>query len=89
MYVGPMYSMIQGLVHLRMRSTASAILIFVVNMIGLGMGPFLVGLLNDTVFAEHGEEAIRYSMLVVGILGGFASIFFWISSRTLKEELLT
>ena len=88
MYVGPMFSMVQGLVPLRMRATASALLLFVVNLIGLGLGPLSVGLLNDYVFAaEHGALAIRYSMLVIGVLGGAASLLFWQASRTLAADL--
>jgi len=87
MYVGPMFAMIQGLVRLRMRATASAILLFVVNMIGLGLAPLLVGFMNDTLFAVRGDQAIRYSLLVMGISGGLASIFFWLASVKLREDL--
>jgi MFS family permease len=87
MYVGPMFSVVQGIAPLRMRTTASAILLFIANMVGLGLGPLTIGLLNDYVFASHGVAAIRYSMLVVGILGGMASLLFWQASRTLHEEL--
>jgi MFS family permease len=88
MYVGPMFSVVQGLAPLRMRTTASAILLFIVNMVGLGLGPLTIGLLNDYVFAGYGTEAIRYSMLVVGILGGMASLLFWQASKTLREEMV-
>ena len=87
MYVGPMLSMCQGLVKLRMRATASAILLFVLNLVGLGLGPMLVGLMNDQLFANLGGEAIRYSLLVMGITGGFASILFWLASLGLREDL--
>ncbi len=89
MYVGPMFSMVQGLVDLRMRATAAAILLFVVNLVGLGLGPLAIGALNDHVFGPvHGRDAIRYSMLVVGLFGGLASILFWQASRHLPEELV-
>jgi MFS family permease len=88
MYVGPMHSMIQSLARVRMRATASAMLLFVVNMVGLGFGPLLVGLLNDYVFAaSHGEQAIRYSLLVLAVVGGLGSLLFWQASRTLAEDL--
>jgi len=87
MYVGPMFAMSQGLVKLRMRATASAILLFVVNMVGLGLAPLLVGFMNDTVFAAHGDKAIRYSLLVMGVTGGLASVFFWQASVRLREDL--
>lgn len=90
MYVGPMFAMIQGLVELRMRATAAAIMLFITNMVGLGLGPLLIGVLNDHVFGpEHGASAIRYSMLTVGVIGGSSSLFFWAASRRLREELRT
>ncbi len=90
MYVGPMFAMIQGLVELRMRATAAAILLFVANMVGLGLGPLLVGVLNDHVFAQqYGAHAIRHSLLVVGMLGGLGCALFWAASRRLPEELAT
>lgn len=87
MYLGPMFAVVQGLAPLRMRTLASAILLFVVNMVGLGLGPLAIGLLNDHVFAAHGAEAIRYSMLTMGIAGGGASLLFWRSSVVLGSEL--
>ncbi len=87
MYVGPMHSMIQSLVVPGMRATASAINLFAVNMIGLGLGPFLVGYLNDSLAIRYGDEAVRYSMLLVGIIGGCASILFYFASRNLPRDL--
>jgi predicted MFS family arabinose efflux permease len=87
MYIGPMLSMVQGLVKLRMRATASAILLFILNMIGLGAGPFIVGFLNDLLAEQFGVEAIRYSMLGVGVMGGPAAVFFYLASRNLREDL--
>lgn len=88
MYVGPMFSVIQGVTPPHMRATASAVLLFIVSMIGAGLGPLSIGLLNDHVFGPiHGQTAIRYSMLVMGCLGGFASILFWMASRDLREEM--
>ncbi|RLQ21110.1 MFS transporter [Seongchinamella sediminis] len=87
-YVGPMHAMVQSLVRVRMRATASAILLFVVNMVGAGLGPLVVGLLNDYVFGPlYGEQAIRYSILVIGLVGGLASLLFWQASKTLAADL--
>ena len=89
MYVGPMFSVVQGVTPPHMRATAAAVLLFVVNMIGSGLGPLSIGLLNDHVFGPiYGAEAIRYSMLVMGLLGGFASLLFWQAAKTLREEMV-
>lgn len=87
MYIGPMFAMTQGLVPPSMRATASAINLFIVNLIGLGLGPFLMGFLNDALAAEYGAVSIRYSLLSVGSVGGTALYFFWQASRSLPEDL--
>ena len=46
-YLGSQYTIAQGVVDLRARATAIAILLFVVNLIGYGLGPLFVGILSD------------------------------------------
>ncbi|MCH7599139.1 MAG: MFS transporter [Myxococcales bacterium] len=87
MYIGPMFAMTQGLVPPSMRATASAINLFIVNLVGLGLGPFLMGFLNDALAAQYGHVSIRYSLLSVGSVGGTALYFFWQASRTLPRDL--
>ncbi len=87
MYVGPMLSTTQSLVPNNMRATTSAILLFVLNMVGLGLGPFVVGLMNDLGADRYGPEVIRYSLAVIGAVGGCASILFWITSEHLPADL--
>jgi hypothetical protein len=55
-YLGPMYAMTQGVVAPRMRATAVAVLLFIVNLIGYGMGPPAIGALSD--FLAQGQLAL-------------------------------
>jgi hypothetical protein len=87
MYVGPMLSTIQNLVRPNMRATTSAIMLFLLNMVGLGGGPFLVGFMNDQLSGIYGAEAIRYSLLLLALISTSASLFFWFSGSTLREDL--
>ena len=87
MYVGPMLSMCQSLVPLQMRATASAVLLFVLNLVGLGAGPTLVGFLNDYLAPTYGDEAIRYSLLVVTLGGVISAALFFATSRSLRADL--
>lgn len=63
---------LQELMPNNMRGQASAIYLFVVNMIGLGVGPLLLGIMNDQVFTQ--ADGVRYSLLTVTtgahLLGG-------------------
>jgi len=46
-YLAPMFAVTQKLVEPRMRATAAALLLFVVNLIGYGLGPPAVGWISD------------------------------------------
>lgn len=48
----------------QMRGVGSAVYLFIVNLIGIGLGPTSVALFTDYVF--HDESMVRYSMLIVG-----------------------
>ncbi len=56
----------------QMRAQASALYLFVVNLIGLGFGPTAVALLTDYVFRD--DAAIRYSLAVVAAVGLTAAL---------------
>ncbi len=87
-YVGPTFAMTQGLAKLHMRAMASAILLFILNLIGLGLGPQAVGILNDLLADEFGKEAIRYSLLITGVTNVWAVGHSFLAARTLREDLL-
>jgi predicted MFS family arabinose efflux permease len=55
-YLGPMYAVTQGVVAPRTRATAVAVLLFIVNLIGYGMGPPAIGALSD--FLAQGQLAL-------------------------------
>lgn len=85
-YVPAMHSLNQNLARLNMRATATAIILFIVNLVGAGLGPLLVGFMNDQYAVRWGDEAIRYSLLSVSVLGALGAIFFHRSARTLAED---
>jgi hypothetical protein len=86
-YVPAMHAINQNLAKLRMRATAAAILLFVVNIVGAGAGPFIVGFLNDVYAPRFGDEAIRFSLLTITSTGFLGSFFFYLSSRHLAADL--
>ncbi len=83
----PTYAVVQGLVSLRMRAMASAVLLFALNLIGLGLGPQFVGILSDILDPRFGTEAIRYSLLVIGMGKAWGSIHSLIAARHLRADL--
>lgn len=87
-YIGPTMAMTQGLAHLRMRATAAAILLFILNLIGLGLGPQAVGVLSDLLAPSYGVESIRYALLCVVVTGSvWSSLHYFLAARTLRDDL--
>jgi predicted MFS family arabinose efflux permease len=87
-YLGISIATTHSLVGLRMRAMSSAILFFILNIIGLGMGPWTVGIVSDYLSATHGVESLRYAMLyILPVVGVWSACHFFMASRTLREDL--
>lgn len=86
-YLGPCIAMSHALVPPAMRSLASAILFFVLNLIGLGMGPLTAGLLSDYFSKSYGDDGLRYSMIVVGMVASIGIAMFIMAGRTIRADL--
>jgi len=87
LYYGPTYSSVQGLVTPQGRAMASAVLLFCQNLIGLGLGPLLFGMLSDELKPTYGEESVRYVLYAASALSLIPAYFFWRCSLRLNEEL--
>lgn len=87
LYIGPAYSCAQGLVPLRARALASALLLFAQNLIGLGLGPLFFGMLSDALKPVAGEDSVQWVLYGAAWLGLIPAFFFWRASLRLNEEL--
>lgn len=62
-WLAPTICAVQHLVPPEMRAIASALFLFIINLIGLGLGTWLIGRLSDHFAARFGAEALRYAIL--------------------------
>lgn len=86
-YLGPVLAMAQTLVSPNMRAMTSAILFFVLNLIGLGGGPLAAGVMSDMLADTYGIESLRYSLTIMAFSSiGAAACFYW-ASRFLMADL--
>jgi len=78
MYLGPALAITHHLVPASMRAMSSAVLFFIFNMIGLGLGPTLLGILSDWFNANTGlgELSLRWAM-VVCVLAAYPFSILW------------
>lgn len=87
-YLGPALAVSHGLVGLRMRALTSAVFFFFINLIGLGIGPTIVGYLSDTFTASGSDTALPTAMLIVGCtasIWGFAH--YMLASRHVRQDI--
>lgn len=61
LWLGPVITAVQHLVPRHMRATASASFLLINNLIGLGVGPPLIGRLSDALKYSYGADALRYA----------------------------
>jgi len=69
-----------------MRATTSAIALFINNLVGIGLGNLLIGILSDVLSAQFAEEALRYSIASGVIFYIFAAILFLFAARNLESD---
>jgi predicted MFS family arabinose efflux permease len=87
-YLGPTFAMIQSIVEPGMRATAAALLLFFINVVGLGLGPLVVGALSDALSSVAGPDSLRFALLAVPPLCVWAAYHYYVASRTIALHLL-
>ncbi len=87
MYQAPAFAITQSLATPKMRATAAAVLLFVVNIIGLAVGPAATGALSDALEPRFGDDALRYALLCVSLVLAWSAFHFWRAANTLEADL--
>jgi len=88
MFFGPSFAVTQGLATLRTRAVATSILLFVQTFIGLGMGPFLAGVISDYLQPTKGVHSLAFGLAIVGLANLWAAAHYFRGARTLREDLV-
>ncbi len=86
-YLGPTFAMIQSSAPLHMRAMAAAILLFILNIIGLGAGPQLVGIISDLLNPSVGTDSLRYALLSVSMMTLWAAIHYFFAGHHYRREV--
>jgi predicted MFS family arabinose efflux permease len=86
-YLPPTYAMTQSLVEVKMRTVASALLLFVINLIGMGIGPWLAGAISDYLTPQYGKDALAYALLSLSFLNIWAAVHYWLAGRDYEADL--
>jgi predicted MFS family arabinose efflux permease len=96
-WYGPVFATVHGLVPAEQRATAAAVHLFVINLIGLGLGPLAFGALSDLlntgfalgplrIAAIGAGEGLRWALLAGTGFAFLALVCFWRASRSIGRE---
>jgi predicted MFS family arabinose efflux permease len=87
-FLGPTFALLQRLVVDEMRATTLAVVMLLANLIGMGLGPQVVGILSDFLKPVLGNDSLRYAMLAMSSVALWSAYHFWQVGVTVKEDLV-
>jgi len=72
-----------------MRALAASILLFVLNIIGLGLGPWFVGIASDVLASttELGSESLRWALVITLVFNVISAACYLFAARSLRDDL--
>ncbi|GAA4050774.1 spinster family MFS transporter [Parerythrobacter jejuensis] len=85
-YLGPTFAVIQTLAPMKMRAVWAAITLLIINLIGLGIGPTMVGVFSDMLEPTYGTQSLRYSLLIIAAITPFAIACYWRAAVCMKQD---
>lgn len=96
-YLGPSIAATHQLVGVRERAVSGALLLFVLNLIGIGLGPMLVGVFSDMLrdnlmaggmaLEPARADGLKYSLCIMSLANLWAAFHYFRAARTLREDI--
>ncbi len=86
-YLGPTIAITHSLVEPRMRAVASAVLFLILNLIGMGMGPWITGIISDLLQPSLGIQSLRWALIIMILANVWCAVHYFIAARYLREDL--
>ncbi len=87
MFLGPTIAMAHALVGPRYRALSSSVLFFVLNMIGLGLGPLTVGAISDALAPTMGVNSIRWAIMTTALAAFLGAGLYFNAARYVRDDL--
>jgi len=80
---GPTFAFVHGRVTPVMRPMATAIFMFAFSVVGVGVGPTLIGLLSDAFASTAGDRSLGWAIVIIQTIGLWGAWHYWLAMRTL------
>jgi MFS family permease len=85
-WLGPTLTVFQHLVPPSMRSVAAAIFLLINNLLGIGVGVYVLGELSTLLAPSFGADSLRYSIMLGAMLYLVAGVLFLLAARTVERD---
>lgn len=89
-WAGPVYATIHGVTPVRMRATATAMALFIINIMGTGLGPLLIGAMSDAFGRTAGlgpAAGLRAALITASLISLVGVALYWRARRTIVADL--
>lgn len=87
MYLAPAITVIQNAVPSGQRGASSAILLFVLNLIGLGGGPVFIGTISDLLAPAHGVLSLQLALYALSPFFLLTMLAHYAASRAIRRDM--
>jgi len=88
MFFGPSFAVAQSIATVRMRAVSASVLLFIQTIIGLTLGPAIIGRVSDMLEPTLGRgPGIAYPMAAFGIVNLWAAVHYMLAARRYREDL--
>lgn len=87
-YTGPVWAVLQTVSPPTLRATSASILLLLVNLIGLALGPQLIGIISDAMHDAGGNVGLRVGISVSAAFGLLGAAGLWMASISFSDDAL-
>ena len=84
-FLGPSLALIQTYTPIEMRSLAAAIKMLCLNLIGLSLGPLIVGLISDFLEPSYGPRGLAVALSCIPLFSIWSAVHFWLAGRAMLQ----
>jgi hypothetical protein len=86
-HVGPIVAASHSVVRVGMRAFSTSLVYLISELIGLGLGPFLIGVFNDHYRYRFGVGVIRYSMSTAALTTFVGGVLFILAAQFFQRDM--
>ena len=87
LHVAALYALTQALAPILMRAQAAAVMLFILNFVGNGIGSWSIGIASDLLSGRFGRDSLRYALFIMLVATIWACVHAMLAARSVREDL--